>query len=87
MSTRPPVMTYIRCPCCGRWVYIGKFNTYSIWDELEKGFDIPFEADYRVGGGRGKGWKSKVRKKKMAASMKDAYAAFLQKLKGAQKNV
>lgn len=84
MSKLPTVMTFIRCPCCGRWVYLGKFETYSIWDELAKGFDIPFEVDYRAGGGRAKGWKSRVRKRRLPDSMKHAYDRFVRQMKDAQ---
>lgn len=84
MSALPKVLTFIRCPCCRRWVYIGKFETYSIWDELAEGFDVPFEVDYRAGGGRAKGWKSRVRKHRLPNSMREAYNRFVRQLRDAK---
>lgn len=81
----PKVQAYIRCPCCGRWVYLGKFQAFSIWDALVEGFDIPFEVDYRAGGGRGKGWTSRVRRYRLPNFMKDAYTLFEQNIRNAHK--
>lgn len=84
MSSMPKVLIFVRCPCCRRWVYLGKLETQSIWDELADGFDTPFEIDYRAGGGRGKGWKSRVRRKRLPNSMKEAYEGFVRQIRNAQ---
>lgn len=80
----PKVLIFIRCPCCGLWRFIGKIETYSIWDILVDGFDVPFEVDYRAGGGRAKGWTSRVRKNRLPKSMKDNYLRFLSKIKSSK---
>lgn len=78
----PKVLIYIRCPCCGLWRYLGRFETLDHIDYvLRKGFDIPFEVDYRVGGGRARGWHSRVRRKRLPESMKNNYSNFVDKLK------
>lgn len=59
-------------------------NFYSIWDELVNGFDIPFEVDQGAGGGRARGWKSRVRKRRLPNSLKDAYDLFVRQVKNAQ---
>lgn len=84
MSGLQKVLTFIRCPFCGSWVYLGKFETNSIQNKLEDGLDIPFEVDYRIGGGRGKGWKSQVRRRRLPNSLKEAYDHFLQKTRDVQ---
>jgi hypothetical protein len=83
MSKRglPKVLIYIRCPCCGLWRYLGKVETYSIWDILSDGFDIPFEVDYRAGGGRARGWHSRVRRNRLPNFMKNNYSNFMNGLK------
>jgi hypothetical protein len=79
------VLTYIRCPCCGRWCYLGKFEAFNIYYTLEKGFDIPFEVDYRVSGGRARGWRSRVRVRRLPNMMKRAYDSFVGQIREANK--
>jgi len=86
MSSSPTgvVLVYVRCPCCGSWSYLGKFRAVNIYWELEEGFDIPFEVDYRVSGGRARGWRSRVRKRRLPNPMKDAYDRFVRRIRDAQ---
>jgi hypothetical protein len=74
----PKVLIYVRCPCCNLWRYLGKYESLDHIDyTLKSGFDVPFEIDYRVGGGRAYGWRSKIRRKRLPKSMKENYGKFL----------
>jgi len=58
------ISLYLKCPLCNMWNYLGRTNSDTVWNSVSD-FTSPFTIDYRTGGGRAKGFKSKLRLNKI----------------------